>query len=72
MDIISIYVFILIIITSVAINYLILLLNILLIKLCNFYKNCLKLLLNIWKHETGIKINFDIWKPSTYKCIKYN
>ena len=20
-------------------------------------------LLNIWKHETGIKINFDLWKP---------
>ena len=20
-------------------------------------------ILNIWKHETGIKINFDLWKP---------
>ena len=28
---------------------------------CNKKKN--HSILNIWKHETGIKINFDLWKP---------
>ena len=28
---------------------------------CNKKKN--HCILNIWKHETGIKINFDLWKP---------
>ena len=28
---------------------------------CNKKKNHCKLY--IWKHETGIKINFDLWKP---------
>ena len=28
---------------------------------CNKQKN--HCMLYIWKHETGIKINFDLWKP---------
>ena len=28
---------------------------------CN--KNNNHCILNIWKNETGIKINFDLWKP---------